>query len=41
MFAGVPKVHAIASDANSLETVADFVRTVIVEIDAFVNAIAD
>jgi hypothetical protein len=31
---------AIMSDANSLETVADFVRTSIGEIDTFVNAIA-
>jgi hypothetical protein len=36
----VPQAHAIASDANSLETVADFVRTLIGEIDAFVNAIS-
>jgi hypothetical protein len=30
----------IASDANSLETLADFVRTLIGDIDACVNAIS-
>jgi len=32
---GVSRAHAIASSANSLETLADFVRTSIDEIDTF------
>jgi hypothetical protein len=36
----VSQAQAIASDANSLETVDDFVRTLIGEIHAFMNAIS-